>query len=220
MRVAFAIRFWQRSANRCGSRPARDIDMSLVVSGGGFAEWTLGQLVRMFTELGLVRRLAATQGEHANFGFLKMNFGSDESMCPMGVNQKGVAQHLDLATVIGAAYEDHATLGMFLQVEVPGGGKRPARRSAVHALAVAQVGGADVVAGPFSQGSQGGGQETQPDFFLPKAVEGFDGGLEAGFARRRKHGDDVQGQAQADDASERVGKVMGPLEGLFMMPPK
>lgn len=54
--------------------------------------------------------------------------------------------------------------------------------------------------------------EARPDFGLPAAVVTLDGSLEAGLARRGEDGDDLKGEAEANDAADGVGKLMSALE--------
>lgn len=123
-----------------------------------------------------------------------------------------MSQDIESSEVVGASQEDDASHGRCLQVERPRVGEGKSSGSVEDELAMSFSGGVDVSAGAFAQVVEGVWEEAIPDFGLPESVEGFDGGLEAGFARRGKDGRDAEAQAQADDASQGIGKIMWSLE--------
>src|SRR5439155_386394 len=54
--------------------------------------------------------------------------------------------------------------------------------------------------------------EALPYFGLPTAIKAFDGSLKASLLDRSKNRGDVKAEAKSHDATDRIAKLMGPLE--------
>jgi hypothetical protein len=148
---------------------------------------------------------------------LEFDFGSDESAKPVRCGEIGMAQDVEVAAIVGAAKVDETAFRECLQVERPWFGKSGAQWGAQCLLVMVLSGRVDVSAGTVAKVVEGIVREAEPDLFLPESVEGFDGGLEAGFVRGSKNGRDAEAQAEADDAADGIGKIMWSLESRVVV---
>jgi hypothetical protein len=191
--------------------------MSFGSSGRMVAERTTRQVIGMLTEQRLMRRLGPAERVDADPVRVQKDVGSDQSTDPMRRRQVGTSQQFDDAAIVGASQVDDAADGMGLQIERPRGRKNASCRSGVRARRVTTPSGGDVTFGASLKFLEGGGAEALDDLALPESVERFDGGLEAGLARRREDGSDAQSEAKADDASHGIGKIMGALKARVVV---
>src|SRR5712692_1430262 len=171
----------------------------------------------MFAEDWLFGGLGASKRVDAQEVLIQEEFGSDQTPDPTRVNDKGTAQELNSAVVIGATYEHHAADGVGLEIEAPGIGKGTPRRGGIDAENVSAPRGQDVAFGAFLEFGERGGLKAVDNFGLPEAIEGFDGGLKTGFAWRSEDGNDVESQTESDDASEGIGNVMRSLKARVVV---
>ena len=156
--------------------------------------------------------LAAAQREQFQGVVLEIDFGANEASGPEGVGEVGMAQQIELAVVVSSSQVDDTSLQLSLKVEGPEGREAPTCRRCQQEVAMTMARGDYVACRAFAQFVQRGGEEAIPDFGLPEAIEGFDGGLKARFARRREDGSNAKAQAQTDNASESVGQIVGSLK--------
>jgi hypothetical protein len=170
------------------------------------------QVVGMLTEQRLVRGLGSAKRVDADLIRVQKDFRSNQTANPVRGRQVGPSQQFDDAAIVGASQVDDAAHGMGLQIERPRGREDASIRSGVGSGSVATASGGDVSFGACLKLLEGSGGEALDDLALPESVEGFDGGLEAGLSRRREDGSDAQSEAKTDDASDRIGKIMGSLK--------
>ena len=191
--------------------------MSFGSSGRMVAERTTRQVIGMLTEQRLMRRLGPAERVDADPVRVQKDFRSNQTANPVRGRQVGPSQQFDDAAIVGASQVDDAADRMGLQIERPRGRKDASFRSGVRARSVTTSSGGDIAFGTRLKFLESGGIEALDDLALPESVERFDGGLEAGLARRREDGSDAQSEAKADDASEGIGKIMGPLKARVVV---
>jgi len=157
-------------------------------------------------------RLGAAKSMEADEILVEKHLGADQATNPASIGHEGMSQKVDDAAIVGASQVDDAAGRMLLKVERPRTREKTTRRRRVVARSVTTLRGQDVAFGSLLELGEIGGNESMNDLALPESVERFDGGLEAGLARRSEDGSDVEGEAQPDDASESVGEIVGSLE--------
>lgn len=192
--------------------PGCDIGMSLEFSRRVVAKRATWKFVGLFAEDGLFVGLGSAQGVETDEVVVQEDFGPDQSPYPTRIHHEGASEELDRSTIVGASQEDHSAVWMRLEIESPRIGKESSRRSGIDAQDVSASRGEDVAYRSLLEFAQRGGLKAMDDFGLPESVEGFDGGLEAGFTRRSEDRSNAEGQAKPDDASEGIGDIMGSLE--------
>lgn len=160
----------------------------------------------------LVLRFATPQALEANRALGEIDLGAHEAMGPQRIDQVTPSQQFGLALLVGAAQEDHHPLQRPLQIEFPVRGEGRPRRGAVAPRRQALAHRSDEAVGMARQRLEMVVLETLPNLGLPAAVVVLDGRLETSLSGRREDRDDAPLQAQAEDAAERVGPLMGPLE--------
>ena len=74
------------------------------------------KLVGSRFQQGLVGRLSSPKGVEVDVSGPQIDFGSDEPMKPIAVDEELVTQHADLSPIVGAADINQGTLRMFLQI--------------------------------------------------------------------------------------------------------
>jgi hypothetical protein len=135
----------------------------------------------------------------------------------MIVCRPGMTQQFQGAVIVGSAKKHQASLGMALQVQSPVGSDGAPWRGGFGARCMSLAGSSDVAVGAFLESAQGRMLEASPHFGLPTAIEAFDGGLEAGFARRDENGNHLQAEAKADDATQGIGIKVGTLKARVIV---
>jgi hypothetical protein len=144
--------------------------------------------------------------------FVEKDLGADQTTNPALVGHESMSQEVDGAPIVGASQEDESSGRMRLKVERPAAREGTTRGSPVDARSMATLRGEDIAFRSSLEFIEVGGSEALDDLGLPESVERFDGGLEAGLARRGEDGDDVQREAQPNDAAQSIGSIVGPLE--------
>lgn len=150
----------------------------------------------------LVIGLAAAQGVTAHFSRAHTEFTTHEAVRPVTMNHEGSFEQADSPARVRAPQEDdQEMLRCFGELA----------RQAVTRWGTVLAGGmalavrGDVGAGAPLQSAQVRVAPALPDFLLPAVIEAFDVGLETGFARRRKHRDDAEAQAEVNHAAQMIG---------------
>jgi len=157
-------------------------------------------------------RFSSSQAVEADLFAGEIDFGSNESMGPEGINEVAMAEQFEFTALIGAAQEDDHSPERALQVERPVVRKSASLRSGVEAWCCATTSGVDEAPRAVGQGGEILVLKASPDFVLPAAVVVLDGRLEAGLSRRGEDRSDVELETKSRDASEGIGPLMGALE--------
>ena len=147
----------------------------------------------------------------------EIDFATYQTVKPVLVDRISAAEQVDDTAVVAATDKDHPA------TQSGGGVPREAFRKGLPYRAVVaarrRLGamGCDVSCRNATQGSDIRAVMTLPNLALPQAIESFNGVLQAGLARWRENGNDAQRQAQAADATHRVGQVMRTLEHIVVV---
>jgi hypothetical protein len=157
-------------------------------------------------------RFASAKAVKADSFACEIDFGTNESMRPKGINEVAMAEQFDFAPIIGATQKDNRSLERKLQVERPVIGKGSSRRSRVEAWCCTTASSLDEALGAGSEGFEVVVLKASPDFVLPSSVVVFDGRLKAGLSRWSEDRDDIELETKADHATESIGPLMGALE--------
>ena len=157
----------------------------------------------------LVIGLAAAQGMTAHFPGAHAQFATHQPVRPVAMNHERFFEQADAPVRVRAPQEDDPVLlRCFREV----GRQAVTRRGAVLAGGMALAVRGDVGAGALLQSAQVRMPPALPDFLLPAVIEAFDVGLETGFARRRKHRDDAEAQAEVNHAAQTIGERVRTLK--------
>ncbi len=180
-------------------------------------EGFLWKLVGSRVQQGLVGGLSSPEGVEVDLSGLQIDFGSDEPMNPIAIDEELVTQHTDLSPVVGAADINQDTFRMFLQIQLPVFGERSPRGSRFDPRGVFLPRGYDVPGRAFLEAAERAVLESRPDSDLPAAVEALDGRLKARFVGRHKHRGDTQAQAEPRDTADHVGELLGTAEAVVVV---
>ena len=157
----------------------------------------------------LVIGLAAAQGITAHFPGAHAQFATHQPVRPVAMNPERFFEQADAPVRVRAPQEDDPVLlRCFREV----GRQAVTRRGAVLAGGMALAVRGDVGAGALLQSAQVRMPPALPDFLLPAVIEAFDVGLETGFARRGKHRDDAEAQAEVNHAAQTIGERVRTLK--------
>jgi hypothetical protein len=191
----------------------------------GFAR----QVIEVFGQQWLGGRFASPQCVYPYASERQLHFDTHVAMHPVPIGLPAVTQAGDPSVLIGAADVDHRSPKRPTSVEAEVFRHRPTGRGGVDAGRGAGPQRLDKTGRAFFELIQIGVMKTTPDLTLPAAVEGLDLSLEPLLTWRGEDRDHAELQAQADNASEAVGPLMGSLEdqvvvelgigGKAMMPP-
>lgn len=165
----------------------------------------------------LILRSSSTEGVELDQLSLDVEFGSDESVCPVGVDEVAMSEDFGMSRAVGSAEEDDGPLRWSLQVERPVFWKRQARRSGVDSWGMAFVTGLDVSAGALNEVSEPKVLEAVPDLGLPASIEAFDGRLKASFLGWSEDRNDVETEADANHSADRIGMLSGSGEPVVIV---
>jgi hypothetical protein len=160
----------------------------------------------------LVHRITASQSMESNVLGIQIDLTSHQPPRPKWGHIKASAHQVSPTTVIGTTQEDDlpAQRNMGIELKALGEGATQGRL-----LAARRAAGA-VRRNIACIDSQQLGEVLEavplPDLGLPQAVEGFDAVLEARLTRWCEYRHHAQRQAQAADATDGVGKLMGTLK--------
>ncbi len=155
---------------------------------------------------------ASSEGIKADEVGVQIDFASDEAVRPERIEREAMTEQVNRAVLVCAAQEDDLAAGMEREIWLPCLGEGCSSWSSFDTQCGAGTAGLDVFGGLDLEGKQGVVLEARPDFGLPAAVVALDGSLEAGLTRRGEDGDDLKGEAEANDAADGVGKLMSALE--------
>jgi len=161
--------------------------------------------------------VSTSQGVEGDAAGVEIDHGSNEPVKPSGVHQEGVSEEVGYSPGAGATKVDEASAGAALKVEFPPRGKGAARGSRFDAGGGSLAVRVQVPAGALLEGRERFVEEPGPDLALPPAVEALDGPLEARLSRRDEHRGDLEAQAEAGDAPDRVGMHVGSLEARVVV---
>jgi hypothetical protein len=186
--------------------------VATVSDPGSVLEGFERELVGELGKEGLDGGFAAPEGVEAKGFGVQIDFATNEAVNPKRVNAEEMPKQPDLAVVIGASKEDDLAHRRSLKVLMPGAREGSSRRSDQDAFGSTSSGGGDEPGGLILERFQGVVVKASPDLGLPAAVVAFDGGLEAGLARRREDRSHLEGEADPADTTEVIGIVMSTLE--------
>jgi hypothetical protein len=68
----------------------------------------------------LAEGIASSEGVEAYEVFFQVDFGANEAMAPVGIDQEAATEQVGVAGFAGAAQEDEESLGLGLEVGLPG----------------------------------------------------------------------------------------------------
>jgi len=155
---------------------------------------------------------ASSEGVEADEFGVQIDLASDESVSPERIEREVVAEQVEGAVWVGATQEDDLATRVEREIWLPCFGKGCSWRGSFDSESRTNAAGLDVFGRLDLECKQGVMLEARPDFGLPAAVVALDGSLEAGLTRRGEDGDDLKGEAEANDAADGVGKLMSALE--------
>ena len=158
---------------------------------------------------GLVIGLTAAQRITTHHAGAHAQFATDQPVRPVAVHEERGFEQAYPSVRVGAAQEDDLVL---LRCFREAGRQAVARRGAVLTGGMTLAVGGNVGTGTPLQGGQVRMAPAVPDFLLPAVIETFDVGLEAGFARRRKDGNDPEAEAEMHHAAQTVGEGVRALK--------
>jgi hypothetical protein len=154
-------------------------------------------------------RLAAAQGIDLQSARERVEFAADEAVGPVAGGADSLLEKSYGSEAVGATQEDNASGG-----EVARRNKRARQPQwcGLDALKMTQTMGRDEAAGLATHLGGANKMVAAPDLRLPKMIEAFDLGLEAGLTRRREDRDHAETKAEMNDPTEFAGGSMGTLE--------
>ena len=147
----------------------------------------------------------------------EIDLTANQTMRPQWIDLKGMTKQADRAGFGGATYEDHHSLGVNLEIGLPGEKQGTALGRTINPCRSALAVGPDVAAGLRLKAGQGIMVEATPHLGLPTAVEVFDGSLEAGLPGRCEHRGHAQLQADPDNAAQGVATAVATLEDCVVV---
>jgi hypothetical protein len=175
------------------------------------------ELVRELCEERLEGGLATPEGVEAEGFGVEIDFAANEAVNPQRVDGEEMPKQPDATEVVGPSKEDDSASRRSLKILLPGVRERSSRGSGEDTFGSASAGGGDELGGLILERLKGVEVKSAPDLGLPTAVVAFDSGLEAGFARWREDGSDLQGEANAADTTDVIGVVMSALESSVVV---
>ncbi len=173
--------------------------------------------VGVLGEEGLMVWFTASQSVETDEVSVQIDFASNESVSPECIEREGMAEQFERTVLVGATQEDDLAAGMKREVGLPWLGEGHAWWSGIDAESGASAAGSDELGRLDLESKQGVMLKARPDLGLPAAVVALDGSLEAGLARRSEDGNDLKGEAEADDSADGVGKLMSALEASVIV---
>ena len=143
----------------------------------------------------------------------EVHFAPNQPVGPQRINIEAMAEQADGSTIIGASkINQFAVRKRCFFSPVPPWRKAVASRSCLDTRSRAQTMGLDVATGSGLEIRKRVVVEAVPDFCLPAGIEALDGCLKASLQWRSKHRSHLKAQAEADDSTDGVGKLVGSLE--------
>jgi len=180
-------------------------------------EGTFWQGVSRLVQEGLIRWLAASQGEEADCVVVQIDLRANEAMQPMSIDVERMTEKAGPPPVVGASQEDDHSVWIALQVETPMFGKGATTWRGFDACHTAISRSRDVLGRSLAQSADRNVFESRPDLGLPTAVVALDGRLKTGLVRRRKDRRYAQTQAQPDHASDGIGVLPRTMEAIVVV---
>lgn len=173
--------------------------------------------MRNLIEQGLPVRITATQSEELNLAGRQVDLAADETVGPVSVDGKHMAQEGHLPLFRRASQIDDLAAYGLPEVQVKSLGHRRTPRRSLLAGGVAAAKGPEEAIRDAAQIPEAGMVEPLPDDFLPSAVEVLDLGLEAGLSGRGEDRGDSQKQTESRDPAHDVGVRMRSLESSVVV---
>src|SRR3972149_2973346 len=185
----------------------------LFVSGFLYIDkFPFGQMISQGVQERLPVRLTSSECIEADLFSCEINVGPDQTVRPRTVDHKGVTEQAHPTVGISSAQVNNAAHKPSLEIELPRAGEQASAGCGLDAQSSTLTVGDGILGRPRLQGHKGVEMEALPNFRLPASVEAFDSGLETGFPWRSKDCGHSQAQANADDSSDGVFKLMSSLK--------
>src|SRR6266498_2086193 len=143
---------------------------------------------------------------------IQVNLSSDQTMRPVFIHGKSMSQKSNFSLLISPAQKNKATSRVCLEVQLPVIGKGSSCGGLFDATAQSSPVRSYVLDRLRLDRTQTVVMEALPYFGLPTAIKAFDGSLKASLLDRSKNRGDVKAEAKSHDATDRIAKLMGPLE--------
>lgn len=168
-----------------------------------FSGWSVGDGV---DEVLLVR-LPSSKAVKTDFVMGEIDFSSDQAIRPKRIKEIGAALDLDLPTIVGAAQVDDRAFEWKLVIGMPILRERVSCRRSVHTWRRPLACCASKAIGTGLNGIVVIMHEPLPDPLLPAAVEALDDSLKPGLVGWREDRDDIELQAESNDATKGIRKL-------------
>src|SRR6266496_1256823 len=143
---------------------------------------------------------------------IQVNLSSDQTMRPVFIHGKAMSQKSNFSLLVSPAQKNKATSRVCLEVQLPVIGKGSSCGGLFDATAQSSPVRSYVLDRLRLDRTQTVVMEALPYFGLPTAIKAFDGSLKASLLDRSKNRGDVKAEAKSHDATDRIAKLMGPLE--------
>lgn len=155
-----------------------------------------------YGQQGLPGRLTAPQSINFQSAREWLEFAADEAMRPVAGGSGSLLEQCDGAETIGATQENNTATG-----KIAWGDRRArqAGRCCLDTFKMAEPVGRDETVGLVAYLGEPNKMMTPPDLCLPKMIEAFDFGLEAGLPRGREDRDHAETKAEVNDSPEFAG---------------
>lgn len=171
----------------------------------------------MFVEQRLIVGCSPSESEKLDRVVVEIDFGTDESMYPVGIDGERMSQDVYIASVVGASEVNDPPAWCCLQIQFPSFRNLSSGGCGFDPGGIPFSGGSDVFFGSLSETPDLGVLESRPDLCLPAAIETLDGRLKAGLVGDDEDGRNLQIQAHSYDSSNGVEILTGARETVVVV---
>ena len=170
------------------------------------------QLIIHRSKKWLGSRFSSSQRIETDRSTIQVNLSSDQTVRPVFIHGKAMSQKSNLPLLVSPAQENKATSRVCLEVQLPVIGKGSSCGGLFDTAAKSGAVRSYVLHRLRLDRSQTVIMKALPHFGLPTTIKALDRGLKAGLLDRSKDRGDVKAEAKPDDTTDRVPKLMSPLE--------